>query len=111
MLQYANNLQKEMKKSEYEIIVVGAGASGIGFGVVLKELGITNYIVLDKGVIGQSFQNWADETKLISPSFTSNMFDIPDLNSVTPLTSPAFNFNKEHLSGKEYSKYLCLITQ
>lgn len=93
----------------YDVIIIGAGPSGIGTGVVLSELGIKNFVILDKGKIGQTFLEWTKETRFISPSFTTNMFFIPDLNAVSPLSSPAFSFNKEHLSGQEYAKYLSIL--
>jgi thioredoxin reductase len=58
------------------------------------------------GTAGNSFKNWSKETKLLTPSFTSNMFMQPDLNAVTPLTSPAYSMNTEHMSGAEYAGYL-----
>ena len=103
-----------MKKDEfekYDCIIVGAGPSGVGTGVVLQELGVKNYLILEKGKVGETFLKWTKETRFISPSFTANMFFIPDLNAVTPLSSPAFSFNKEHLSGVEYAKYLQIISQ
>jgi thioredoxin reductase len=98
-----------MKK--FDCMIIGAGPGGIGTGVVLKELGIKNYVILEKGKVGETFLKWTKETKFISPSFTTNMFFMPDLNSVTPLTSPAFSFNKQHLSGEEYAKYLNIIAK
>lgn len=99
-------LKKNMKEDIYGCVIIGAGASGIGTGVLLHELGVENYLIIDQGKVGNSFSQWTKETKFISPSFTSNMFFIPDLNAVTPLTSPAFSFNKEHVSGEEYAEYL-----
>lgn len=95
----------------YDCIIVGAGPAGIGNGICLKELGIENYLILEKGKIGESFLQWTKETKFISPSFTTNMFFWPDMNAVTPLSSPAFTFNKQHLSGKEYSSYLNILSK
>lgn len=91
-------------------MVIGAGASGVGLGVLLEELNIKNYIIIEKGSVGQSFINWPKETKFISPSFTSNMFMQPDLNAISPLTSPAYSFNKQHPSGEEYATYLKLVS-
>jgi cation diffusion facilitator CzcD-associated flavoprotein CzcO len=34
--------------TEYEVIVIGAGASGIGAAIKLREAGITNFVVLEK---------------------------------------------------------------
>lgn len=95
-----------MKK---DIIIIGAGAAGIGMGCTLKQLGIENFIILEKGVVGESFFNWPKETRLITPSFTTNGFGFPDINAVVPNTSPAFTFEKEHLSGEEYGEYLQMI--
>ncbi len=33
------------------------------------------------------------------------------MNAVVPNTSPAFSFNKEHLSGPEYAHYLSLVAK
>ena len=99
----------DSKRKVFDVVILGAGSSGIGTAVALHELGITNYLVLEKGAIGQSFLDWPKETRFITPSFTSNMFQIPDLNAVTPLTSPAFSSDAEHLSGPQYAQYLTLI--
>ncbi|MYI66875.1 MAG: monooxygenase, partial [Gemmatimonadetes bacterium] len=32
----------------FDIIIVGAGAAGIGFGVTLRHLGIENFAILDR---------------------------------------------------------------
>ncbi|MGT2721570.1 NAD(P)/FAD-dependent oxidoreductase [Streptococcus porcinus] len=93
----------------YRIIIIGAGASGIGFGACLKKVGIDDFLILEKGVIGDSFLKWPTTTQFITPSFTTNGFGFPDLNAVVPDTSPAFSFEKEHLSGKEYAHYLQLV--
>lgn len=93
------------------IIIIGAGAAGIGFGVALKELGLSSYLILEKDQIGQSFRNWPLETRFITPSFTSNGFGLPDLNAVSPDTSPAYTFGQERLSGADYADYLKLITE
>ncbi len=88
-----------------DVIVVGAGASGLGVGVVLKKLGI-DYVILEKDTIGSSFLRWPEETRFISPSFTGNFFKMPDLNTISPETSPAFNLLTEHPTGREFSQYL-----
>ncbi len=88
-----------------DVIVVGAGASGLGVGIVLKKLGI-DYVILEKDKIGSSFRKWPAETRFISPSFTGNFFKMVDLNAISPETSPAFNLLTEHPSGREFSQYL-----
>ncbi|EHJ57127.1 hypothetical protein HMPREF9318_00814 [Streptococcus urinalis FB127-CNA-2] len=98
-----------MKK--YDIIIVGAGASGIGMACALRRFNISNFLVLEKGQIGDSFIKWPKTTQFITPSFTTNGFGFPDINAVVPDTSPAFTFEKEHLSGLEYAEYLRLVAQ
>jgi putative flavoprotein involved in K+ transport len=37
-----------MKRSEtYDVVIVGAGAAGIGLGVVLRDLGLENFTILE----------------------------------------------------------------
>lgn len=89
----------------FDTIVVGAGASGIGVGIVLQKMGI-NYVMLEKSSVGASFKKWPKETRFISPSFTGNFFNMPDLNAISPDTSPAFSLLTEHPHGQEYAEYL-----
>lgn len=96
---------KTSNQNEFDVIVVGAGPAGLGVGIVLKKLDI-NYLILEKHSVGASFKNWPKETRLISPSFTGNSFKMPDLNAISPDTSPAFSLLTEHPSGKEYAQYL-----
>ncbi|MGT2887609.1 NAD(P)-binding domain-containing protein [Streptococcus didelphis] len=91
---------------DYKLIVIGAGAAGIGFGAALKELAIDDFLILEKGYIGDSFLKWPKTTQFITPSFTTNGFGFPDINAVVPDSSPAFTFEKEHISGREYAQYL-----
>lgn len=92
-------------------IIIGAGAAGIGFGVALKELGYDDFLILESETIGNSFKNWPQETRFITPSFTSNGFGMPDLNAVSFSTSPAYSLGKERLAGKEYAQYLELVAK
>jgi len=94
----------------YDVIVVGAGPAGLGVGVLLEKLGI-NYVILEKDFVGSSFRKWPQETKFISPSFTGNFFQMPDLNAITPATSPAFDLLTEHPNGNEYADYLVLLSK
>jgi len=89
----------------FDVVIVGAGPAGIGVGILLQKLGIS-YVLLEKTSIGASFKNWPKETRFISPSFTGNFFKMPDLNAVTPDTSPAFDLLTEHPTGEEYAIYL-----
>ena len=89
----------------YDVIVIGAGPAGLGVSILLQELGI-NYTILEKDEIGSSFRKWPKETRFISPSFTGNFFMMPDLNAITPETSPAFELLTEHPTGNEYADHL-----
>ena len=96
-----------------EVVIVGAGPAGLGCAALLKQMGIedTELVVLEKGEIGQTFLQWPESMRFITPSFPSNGYHQTDLNAITPDTSPAFSIGKEHLDGKEYAQYLSMITQ
>ncbi|MEM1322551.1 MAG: NAD(P)/FAD-dependent oxidoreductase [Bacteroidota bacterium] len=97
-----NNYSKER---HYDVIVVGAGPAGLGVSILLQKFGI-NYVILEKTSVGASFRKWPEETRFISPSFTGNFFMMPDLNAITPDTSPAFELLTEHPTGNEYADHL-----
>ncbi|MEM6716243.1 MAG: NAD(P)/FAD-dependent oxidoreductase, partial [Cyanobacteria bacterium P01_C01_bin.147] len=80
--------------------------AGIGCGVVLKELGLERFTLLERHQVGASFSRWPDEMNFITPSFPSHGFGLLDLNAVTLKTSPAVAFRREHVSGKQYALYL-----
>lgn len=90
------------------VIIVGSGAAGIGIASLLNQTDI-DYIILEKKVTGASFLEWPQAMEMITPSFPSNSFKQVDLNSICEATSPAFSFNKEHLTGKEYAQYLSSV--
>ncbi|MCM3713921.1 NAD(P)/FAD-dependent oxidoreductase [Halalkalibacter oceani] len=92
-----------------KIIIVGAGPAGIGLAILLKKLGFTSYLMLEGDEIGSTFRRWPREMRFITPSFTGQGFGALDLNAVTPGTSPAYTFRKEHLNGDEYADYLELL--
>ncbi|MEM7110601.1 MAG: NAD(P)/FAD-dependent oxidoreductase [Bacteroidota bacterium] len=94
----------------YDVIIVGAGPAGIGIGIILQQLGIY-YVILEKYSVGSSFERWPKETQFISPSFTGNFFKMPDLNAITPDSSPAFDLLTEHPTGVEYAQYLKKISK
>ena len=87
------------------VVIVGSGPAGIGIASLLSKTDL-DYIVLEKNEIGHSFSEWPENMEMITPSFPSNAFGQMDLNSVCQLTSPAFAFKKEHLTGNEYARYL-----
>jgi thioredoxin reductase len=96
-------------KFDYDVVIVGAGASGVGMSHVLKRLGIKRFTMLERHEVGASFLRWPREMRFISPSFTGNAFGLLDLNAVTLETSPAYTLETEHPSGKQFAKYLQLI--
>ncbi|WP_377345462.1 NAD(P)/FAD-dependent oxidoreductase [Pontibacillus salicampi] len=98
-------------KQDYDVVIVGAGASGIGVGSILKQMGCNTFCILEKGEIGDSFRKWPKEMRLITPSFPSQGFGQTDLNAVVPKTSPGYNLNQEHLNGEEFADYLGLIVK
>lgn len=91
---------------EFDCLVVGAGAAGIGIGCALQDLNIARFIILDRGKVGSSFRLWPSETRMITPSFTGNAYGMLDLNSVSLRTSPAYTLGTEHPTGEEYADYL-----
>ena len=38
-----------------DAVIVGAGAAGVGTGVVLEDLGLDSYAILDREAVGASF--------------------------------------------------------
>ena len=96
---------------EYEVIIVGAGAAGIGMGIVLRDLGIECFAILERHAIGASFERWPREMRFITPSFPGNAFGQLDLNAIALNTSPAYTLQREHPTGAEYAAYLRVIAQ
>lgn len=96
-------------KNAYSVVIIGAGAAGVGLGVIFEKMGFSDYVILEKDTVGSSFKQWPHYTRFISPSFTGNSFNAMDLNAVTPDTSPAYSLKTEHPSGKLYAEYLELV--
>ncbi|MEO0415260.1 MAG: NAD(P)-binding domain-containing protein, partial [Verrucomicrobiota bacterium] len=100
------DLFKRSSSSVYDVLIVGAGASGIGCAAALKQCGIDNMMLVDSRGVGATFEAWPKQMRMISPSFHSNPFGQPDLNSITPHTSPADFLHTEHPTGAQYAGYL-----
>ena len=100
-------------KSEriYDVVVVGAGAAGIGVAVALRHAGIENFVVCERHKIGASFDFWPNETRFITPSFPTNSIGMLDLNAIAIKTSPGFSLEVEHPTGEEYAMYLRVVAQ
>ena len=92
--------------SQYDVIVVGGGAAGVGVAIALAHAGIENFLVIDRNEIGSSFASWPEETRFITPSFPSNSIGMLDLNSIAVGVSPAFSMRVEHPTGSEFARHL-----
>ena len=92
--------------SQYDVIVVGGGAAGVGVAIALAHAGIENFLVVDRNEIGSSFASWPEETRFITPSFPSNSIGMLDLNSIAVGVSPAFSMRVEHPTGSEFARHL-----
>lgn len=101
----------ESSSPVYDVIIVGAGPAGLGCAAALKECGVENMALVDLRGVGASFEAWPAQMRMISPSFHSNPFAQPDLNAITPHTSPADYLHAEHPTGEEYARYLKAIAE
>ncbi|CAN5275843.1 NAD(P)-binding domain-containing protein [soil metagenome] len=100
-----------MSNPDLDVVIVGAGAAGVGCGVVLRHLGIERFAILERHEVGGSFLRWPEEMRFISPSFPSNGFGLLDLNAVALQTSPGYMLDREHPSGAEYAQYLQTVAK
>ena len=107
----ASRIQPSTSTYTYDVLIVGAGPAGLGCAAALKECGIENLALVDRRGVGASFEAWPEQMRMISPSFHSNPFAQPDLNAITPHTSPADYLHSEHPSGPEYARYLRAIAE
>lgn len=88
-----------------DVVIVGAGPAGLGVASALRRSGVRP-LVVDRHGVGASFRRWPAGTRLLTPSFTSNLFGAVDLNAITPDTSPAMTLLEEHPTGPQYADYL-----
>lgn len=99
------------EKTDFDVIVVGAGCAGVGTAIMLTRtfgLNTSKVLLAEQGEkVGDSFRKWPEEMRFISPSFNQAGWTAsPDLNAIHPETSPAFSLRTEHPSGEEYATYL-----
>ncbi|MDE2932463.1 MAG: NAD(P)-binding domain-containing protein [Chloroflexota bacterium] len=95
----------------YDVVVVGAGAAGVGVSVALRHAGIENFLVLERQTVGASFASWPAETRFITPSYATNSIGMLDLNSIAIGTSPAFSLGVEHPTGEAYATHLRTVAR
>lgn len=105
----ANNKSKQTDHKE--VLIVGAGPSGLGVATALKKAGVSDIQVVDAREIGASFLNWPRQMSLLTPSFHSNSFGLTDLNAISPETSPADFLRTQHPKGDHYAKYLKAVAE
>ncbi len=92
-----------------DVVIVGAGAAGVGVSVALAHAGIENFVALERHSVGASFAQWPAETRFITPSFPTNSVGMLDLNSVVIGTSAAWSLEVEHPTGRQYAAFLTAI--
>lgn len=107
----AKTVEKRNPNEPYDVIIVGAGAAGLGVAIALGHAEIENFIIVDRDTVGSSFASWPDETRFITPSFPSNSIGMLDLNSIAIGVSPAFSMEVEHPTGQQYALHLQGIAQ
>ena len=95
-----------MQQQSVDVALVGAGADGVGFGVVLRDLDLDRFAILERDEVEASFEQWPEQMRFITPSFMGEAFGRLDLNSIALETSPAYALQHEHPSGPEYAQYL-----
>lgn len=100
-----------VSEKSYDVVVIGAGAAGVGVAVALQDAGIENFVVLKRHTVGTSFAAWPTETRFITPSFPTNSFGMLDLNSIAMGVSPALSLGVEHPTGQEYASHLRVVAQ
>ncbi len=90
----------------HDVVIVGAGAAGVGVSAALVHAGIENFVVLERHAVGASFAQWPAETRFITPSFPTNSVGMLDLNSPVIGASAAVTLEVEHPTGSQYAAFL-----
>eukprot|EP01047_Picozoa_sp_COSAG01_P027894 COSAG01_NODE_1857_length_9044_cov_24.006931_4_plen_1191_part_00 len=101
-------------QADFDLLIVGAGASGVGCAVQAKLFGIepSRTLILERGhCVGSSFNSWPAEMRFITPSFNQQAYGFMDLNSVAYDTSPAQLLHEQHPTGSQYAAYLAEVAR
>ena len=94
---------------KYDVVIVGAGPSGIGMCSMLKDFGVESMTVIDKGKVGETFDKWPEEMRFITPSFTTNFWGhMVKLNCSGSVSGYIRNWTS---NWKEYAKYLRTLAE
>jgi len=106
----AREIFPEFMKND-TVVIVGAGAAGVGMAAALTDFKVPKVLLLDRHGVGASFERWPAEMRLITPSFNTTPFGILDINSICLNTSVANYLGVEHPTGQEYARYLRAVVQ
>lgn len=95
-----------MQEEFHQVILVGAGPGGIAIASDLKKAGIKDFLMLEKGVVGQSWQDYPPETRLLSESSPTK-----DENQVGGISVTTVLPNIPHPSHAMYQRYLQTVVE
>lgn len=95
-----------MQEEFHQVLLVGAGPGGIAIASDLLKAGIADLLILEKGVVGQSWQDYPPETRLLSESSSQK-----DENQVGGIPVPSVLPNIPHPSHAMYQRYLQTVVQ
>jgi len=95
-----------MQEEFHQVLLVGAGPGGIAIASDLIKTGLKDVLILEKGVIGQSWQDYPPETRLLSESNAQN-----DENQVGGIPVSSVLPNIPHPSHAMYQRYLQTVVQ
>lgn len=87
--------------NHYQTIIVGAGPGGLTVAAALKDAGLDEFIVLEKGKIGQAWLDYPAETHLLSASDPGH-----DDNEIADVSTSEVFANIPHPSHVMFQKYL-----
>jgi hypothetical protein len=112
MKEHVDGSVHDAVSGDLDLLIIGAGASGVGCGVMAGMFGVDpskTLIVERGGAVGSTFDKWPAEMRFITPSFNQQAFGMMDLNSVAFDTGPAQMFHTQHPSGQQYARYLRIV--